>query len=83
MRYCIFCGVEIPTDAKYCQICGKEQPENTVIATDVKVDEAGEENADETGLANILNSPQKMIAAGFGAFFIVMILTTGFMLLFL
>jgi len=27
MRYCIFCGAEIPPDAKFCQMCGREQPE--------------------------------------------------------
>ena len=28
MNFCIFCGLEMPKDAKYCQMCGKRQPKN-------------------------------------------------------
>lgn len=75
MRYCIFCGVEIPGDAKYCQICGKIQPENTVTAI--------EESQEEAGFAKILNSPPKMILAGAGLFLAVLVIATGIMVLLL
>lgn len=75
MRYCIFCGVEIPGDAKYCQICGKAQPENTAAPT--------EELREETGFAKILSSPKKMILAATGLFLAVLVVATGIMLLLL
>lgn len=75
MRYCIFCGVEIPGDAKYCQICGKAQPENTV--TNVVVPQ------EETGFSQILNSPKKMILVGTGLFLAVLVIATGVMVLLL
>lgn len=81
MRFCIFCGVEIPKDAKYCQMCGKVQPEETTAAEP----EGGAEEGVKppAGLQGFLDSPKKMILAGTGAFLIVLALATGVMILIL
>lgn len=83
MRFCIFCGVEIPGDARYCQICGKEQPKDTQVEVDAAKE--GEEADEEkpTGLAAVFDTPQKMIAAGVGAFLVALLLCTGLMMLLL
>ena len=84
MRYCIFCGVEIPGDARYCQVCGKEQPKDTQVEVDAAQEEAAAEAKEQpTGLAALLQSPQKMILAGAGAFLAALLLCTLLMLLFL
>ncbi|MDR3564125.1 MAG: zinc ribbon domain-containing protein [Negativicutes bacterium] len=69
MRYCIFCGVDIPMDAKFCQICGKEQPELAADVADSVVD--GEETGSpeetpvqETFLARLLANPMKLVLFG-------------------
>ncbi|MBP2643019.1 MAG: hypothetical protein H6Q67_906 [Firmicutes bacterium] len=46
MRYCVFCGVDIPLDANYCQICGKKQPECETVSGDEENPSA--ENEQET-----------------------------------
>lgn len=73
MRYCIFCGVPIPGDALYCQICGKKQPNDTVIATT-------EELNKPAGILAWLSLPKNMIIAGAGGFFLVLIIATTIML---
>lgn len=74
MRYCIFCGVEIPNNAGYCQICGKIQPENTIVAE-------AELTEKLTGIQKYLDTPQKMLFAGIGVFFVALILITGILIL--
>lgn len=73
MRYCIFCGVNIPLDAKYCQICGKKLPDDTKAANNESLEEKKE------GLAAFLDSPKKMIIAGVGAFIIILMIITAIM----
>lgn len=72
MRYCIFCGVRIPTDAKFCQICGKKQPQSAQVS-----EEISEEKTD--GLAAFFNSPQKIILTGIGGFILFIALATMIM----
>lgn len=74
MRYCIFCGVNIPPDAKFCQICGKKQPEDAKAVNNESLEEEKKE-----GLAAFLDSPKKMIIAGIGAFIVIFIITTAIM----
>ena len=59
MNFCIFCGLEMPKDAKYCQMCGKRQPKNNNDQQEVQ------ESEDKKSL---LESPQKLIVIGIGAF---------------
>jgi len=81
MRYCIYCGAEIPQSAAYCQICGKAQPD--VVAP------VGEEDAEqETGrpawkkkFAGALASPKKLALLTAGAFVLLLCLFTGIFLL--
>lgn len=83
MRYCIFCGVEIPGDARYCQVCGKEQPKDTQVEADPAQEREETEAEKPTGLVALLDSPQKMIAAGAGAFLVALLLCTLLMVLLL
>lgn len=83
MRYCIFCGVEIPGDARYCQVCGKEQPKDTQTEVDAQREERGAESEAPTGLAALLQSPRKLIVVGASAFLAVLLVCTLLMLLFL
>jgi uncharacterized membrane protein YvbJ len=71
MRYCVFCGVEIPSDAKFCQICGKEQPEDADSVLFGYETEAEEQGADK-----FLSSPKKMILAGAGIFVVLIVVVT-------
>lgn len=83
MRYCIFCGIEIPGDARYCQVCGKEQPKDTQVEADAAQEEAAAEAQQATGFAALLQSPRKLILAGVGAFLVALLLCTLLMLLLL
>lgn len=76
MRYCIFCGVKIPADAKFCQDCGKEQPETSGA-------NAPEVTADETTdpATGVLASPKAKIMVGVGVFVVMIAVFTGTMIL--
>lgn len=82
MRFCIFCGVEIPRDAKYCQICGKEQPlpdAASDIASSVEQEEVAEP---PTGIAKFLpQSPMAKIALVAGVFFALIGILTAIIIL--
>lgn len=73
MRYCIFCGVSIPPDAQFCQICGKKQPDNTKSADQEPI------KKEKDRLESILDSPKKMAIAGIGVFVLVLIIITAIM----
>jgi uncharacterized membrane protein YvbJ len=76
MRYCIFCGVKIPGDAKFCQDCGKGQPEtagsNAPEATAEEIPDPAQ---------GVLASPQGKIILGVGVFVVMIALFTGTMIL--
>ena len=74
MNFCIFCGLEMPKDAKYCQMCGKRQPKNNNDQQEVQ------ESEDKKSL---LESPQKLIVIGIGAFIVLIEIITGIMMLLL
>ena len=74
MNFCIFCGLEMPKDAKYCQMCGKRQPKNNNDQQEVQ------ESEDKKSL---LESPQKLIVIGIGAFIVLIAIITGIMMLLL
>ncbi|MDU2064100.1 MAG: hypothetical protein E6713_04590 [Sporomusaceae bacterium] len=79
MRYCIFCGVEIPKSALFCQICGKRQPDQTEEMAEAEAEAVETELADPappTGLAAFLASPKKLVIAGVGAFVGLIIIVT-------
>lgn len=76
MRYCIFCGVKIPGDAKFCQECGKEQPE---AARSTVADVSDEGIAESAG--GLFASPKAKIIAGVGAFVVLIAVFTGTMIL--
>lgn len=82
MRYCIFCGVRIPPDAKYCQICGQEQPdlagENAGLAVEAETPDAAQ--AGLTGKI-LSQSPAKLIAVGAAGFLIIVALLTATVIL--
>lgn len=73
MRYCIFCGAEIPPSAAYCQICGKPQPDGTIAETAETAEP--EETADKPKkiLEKITASPKNIIIAG-GCVFVALLL---------
>ena len=83
MRYCVFCGVEIPLDAKYCQICGKRQPESDKQAVTAPEEQAAEaegslaetepEQENEQGF---FASPRNLMIAGGSAFVVLIGLVT-------
>ena len=74
MNFCIFCGLEMPKDAQYCQMCGKRQPKNNNDQQEVQ------ESEDKKSL---LESPQKLIVIGIGAFIVLIAIITGIMMLLL
>ena len=74
MNFCIFCGLEMPKDAKYCQMCGKRHPKNNNDQQEVQ------ESEDKKSL---LESPQKLIVIGIGAFIVLIAIITGIMMLLL
>lgn len=76
MRYCIFCGVKIPSDAKFCQGCGKEQPESSGA-------NSPEATADETPdpVTGLLASPKAKLIVGVGVFVVMIAVFTGTMIL--
>ena len=74
MNFCIFCGLEMPKDAKYCQKSGKRQPKNNNDQQEVQ------ESEDKKSL---LESPQKLIVIGIGAFIVLIAIITGIMMLLL
>lgn len=80
MRYCIFCGAEIPPSAAYCQICGKAQPAGAATAAEEpkEVDEVTEAKEPakpgaQKWFDKITASPKNMLIAG-GCVFIVLLL---------
>lgn len=83
MRFCIFCGVEIPREAKYCQTCGKEQPSlETGLDTAASAAEKEETAEPPTGLAKFLpQSPVAKIALGAGLFFALISIFTAIIIL--
>lgn len=79
MRYCIFCGAEIPPSAAFCQICGKAQPDGIVAgAAD---DEADEVVQPKNFLEKILASPKNMALAGAAIFVVLLIIFTAILML--
>ena len=74
MNFCIFCGLEMPKDAKYCQMCGKRQPKNNNDQQEVQESEDNK---------SLLESPQKLIVIGIGAFIVLIAIITGIMMLLL
>ena len=70
MNYCIFCGLEMPKNSKYCQMCGKRQPKNN-----------NENEEREEVKKGLLDSPQKLIMLGVGAFIVLITIITGIMVL--
>lgn len=76
MRYCIFCGVKIPADAKFCQDCGKEQPETS----GANVPEAAADGIPESA-GGLFASPKAKIIASVGAFVVLIAVFTGTMIL--
>lgn len=75
MRYCIFCGIEIPADAKYCQICGKAQPSEVEKQENL----TEEEPPTTTNLTTLLNSPKKLMIVGIASFVFVLVILTFIM----
>jgi len=77
MRYCIICGVKIPAAAKFCQDCGKEQPE--AIRSDVAAAPADE--LEEPAGSRFLASPKGKIMLGVSVFIVMIAVFTGTMIL--
>jgi uncharacterized membrane protein YvbJ len=76
MRYCIFCGVKIPGDAKFCQDCGKEQPEPSGSNAPKAATEGIPDPAQ-----GVLASPKGKIILGVGVFVVMIALFTGTIIL--
>ena len=83
MRFCIFCGVSIPQDAKYCQICSKEQPAvEAVLGTPQTTSEGEEPEEPASGIAKLLpKSPVVRIAIGVGIFLVLIALLSGVLIM--
>ena len=83
MRFCIFCGITIPKDAKYCQICSKEQPTaEEVPAPSPDTAESEEPIESATGIAKLLpQSPVVRIAIGVGIFLVLIALFSGVLIM--
>lgn len=79
MRFCIFCGVNIPQDAKYCQICSKEQPVlEEPIDTPRIISEGEQLEEPASGIAKLLpKSPVIRVAIGVGIFLVLIALLSG------
>lgn len=79
MRYCVFCGVEIPDDAKFCQICGKKQPQSQTAEETKATEVSGEEDSEsveEAPQGGLLGSAKKMILVGVVSFAVMIGLIT-------
>lgn len=54
MRFCVFCGKEIPENAMFCPACGGKQPEQTVDSSP-EIDENNDEDEEDNAALNLLS----------------------------
>lgn len=66
MRYCMFCGEEMPEQAVFCPSCGAKQPVQEANSKQQKVEEDEEEGDDNNIALNILNKANFSSKSGTG-----------------